>query len=132
MVKQDFHAKMDWQTPEELEEYKQVEDIREQLVKDRGIMSPKLNAAAMGKMSHFYARACERMGKYKAMRDRYFAELLTLDPDMKIGRAEALSHGSEFGVKGKYYENIAAGYLEIINSLKKIQEYHEQAAKNNW
>lgn len=132
MAAQEFHAKMDWQTPKELDEIAEVEYIREQILQEAGILSPAENAKSMALMAHYYARMCERVGMYKSARDSEFARLLKGDPDMKIGRAEALAYGGVAGTKAKYYENIAAGYLEIVNSLKKVQEFHEQSGKNNF
>ena len=127
-----YHAEMPWFDQEETKEFLQVEEIRAKIVHFRGVLPPRENSESMALMAVYYSRMCERVGKFKAQRDEYFAVLLSGDDNMRIGRAEALAAGSEFGYKAKYYEAVAAGYLEIVNSLKKIQDYHEQTAKNHY
>jgi hypothetical protein len=125
------HAKkMRWMEDSEIEELIKIDKINEAVVKHNGILPPVINTQALNWMAHYYSNACERVGKNKAMRDEYFAQILHESPEIAISRAEAIAKGSEFGMKAKYYENIAAGYLEVINGFKKTQEFHSQSAKN--
>ena len=128
MEKPDYLERvMPWTTNEDLKIFENVDLIRQAIRANNGILIPQENTRALAIMSNFYRIMCEKAGKAKAMRDEYFAELLK--QDMAIGRAEGLSKGSEFGQKRTYYQAVADGYLEVINALKKINEYHENTAK---
>ena len=115
---------------DEVLEIAKVEEIHAGIVKHKGILPPVANTSALNWMAHYYSNVCERVGKNKAMRDELMTRLLTENEDMSVAKADAIARGSEFGMKAKYYENIAAGYLEMINGFKKTQDFHSQSAKN--
>lgn len=118
---------MKWTPDEDMQVFEKVEKIRNTIAQHDGIMPPEATTRALAIMSDYYRVMSEKAGKYKAMRDEYFASLLR-DSGMTIGRAEGMAKGSEFGQKRTYYENLAAGYLEMIQALKKVMSYHENVA----
>lgn len=116
-------------TPDAVEDMMAVEKIRFTLRENKGLLTPRENIEAMGLMAHYHTRMTERAAKYKAMKDEFFAELLS-DDELKITKAKALANGSEFGQKATYFEGIAEAYLEIIQTLKKVQEYYQMESRN--
>lgn len=126
------HGVMDWMDDREVREVNHIAKIREAIFEHKGILSPRDTACAMSFMSQYYSKNMERLAKWEALQRELFSKLLLDDPDLPISKAEAISKGSELGKKRVYYERISAGYLEIVNSLKKIQEYHNQEAKNQY
>ena len=125
-------AVMSWMSPSEIQEIDHVEKIRDQIIKKRGLLDPGENIRALNFMTHYYARNSERLGKYEAMQREHFADMLHEDEKLSVAKAEAISKGSEFGKKRVFYEHLTAGYLEIINTLKKTQEYWQSEAKNQF
>jgi hypothetical protein len=125
-------AVMDWMEPKEIAEIMHVEDLRNEVIKAKGLLDPVPNIQALNWMTHYFARNSERLGKYEAMQREHFADLLIEDDKMTIGKAEALSKGSDFGKRRAFYEHLCAGYLEMINTLKKTQEYWQKEAKNQF
>lgn len=124
-------TKMDWMEPDELKELEHVAAIRSHIITKGGLLDPADNIKALNFMAHYYARNTERLGKYEAMQRELFADLLERNDGMAIGKAEAVSKGSEFGKCRVFYEQLCAGYLEMINAFKKTQDYWEEHAKNN-
>lgn len=121
---------MPWMGVEEIKEINHVQQIRKDIIHSGGTLMPVPNIQAMNFMAHYYARNMERLGKYEAMQREHFCDLLLEDDKLTIGKAEAISKGSDFGKRRVYYEHLTAGYLEIINTLKKTQEFHAQQIKN--
>lgn len=125
-------AVMQWMSPSEIEEIEHVEKIRDHIIKKKGLLDPADNIRALNFMTHYYARNSERLGKYEAMQREHFADMLHEDEKLSVAKAEAISKGSEFGKKRVFYEHLTAGYLELINTLKKTQEYWQSEAKNQF
>lgn len=125
-------AVMPWMGHSEIIEVTHVDRIRDQIIAKKGLLDPGDNIRALNYMTHYYARNSERLGKWEAMQREQFAMMLLDDEKMAVGRAEAIAKGSEFGGKRVYYEHLCAGYLEIINTLKKTQEYWQSDAKNQF
>ena len=125
-------AVMEWMEPKEISEIMHVEELRNEVIKAKGLLDPVPNIQALNWMTHYFARNSERLGKYEAMQREHFADLLIEDDKMTIGKAEALSKGSDFGKRRAFYEHLCAGYLEMINTLKKTQEYWQKEAKNQF
>lgn len=127
---------MDWMDPYEIQELEHVQRIRDAIAEAHrernGSMTPAENQRALNHMTLHFERAVGRASKAKAMRDEYFSRLLTDSPDLAIGRAKAISQGSEFGMKRTYYKNQAEGYLEILNTLKKNVAYLEGMTRNKY
>lgn len=123
---------MPWMDEAEKAELIHVQKIRDAIAANRGLMTPEANQRALNHMTHYYERATERAARAKAMTDEYFSKLLTENPDLAIGRAKAISQGSEFGQKHTFYKNQAEGFKEIMQSLKKNINYYEGVAKNQW
>ena len=123
---------MPWMEAPEISELEHVQQIRDAIAANRGLMTPEANQRALNHITHYYERATERAAKAKAMQDEYFSKLLLEDSGMSIGRAKAIAQGSEFGQKHTYYKNQAEGYKEIMQSLKKNIAYYEGRARNQW
>ncbi len=123
---------MPWMDEAEKQELEHVQQIRNAIAANRGLMTPEANQRALNHVTHYYERATDRAARAKAMQDEYFSKLLTGDPDLAIGRAKAIAQGSEFGMKHTYYKNQAEGYKEILQSLKKNISYYEGRARNQW
>lgn len=124
--------KLVWLTEQDEAMLKDVEDLRNIIAASHGTLPPKQNAEALGIMTNYLARVQDIAGACEAMRDEYFAYLLRSDDKLAIGRAEAIAKGSEFGQKKTYYERLGAAYQEMVNTFKKIQEYWESQAKNQY
>lgn len=123
-------AIMVWMGDGEKKEIEHVDKIRDAIVAHRGVLPPKFNIEALGFITHYYSRMMERLGKYEAMQREQFADLMLNDPDLTIGKAEAIAKGSDFGKRRVFYEKVTAGYLELINTLKKVNDYWQNEAKN--
>lgn len=125
-------ALMDWMMPNEVAEIEHVEDIRQTIIKKRGLLDPSDNIKALNYMTHYYSRNSERLGKYEAMQREHFSDMLLNDEKLSVAKAEAISKGSDFGRRRVFYEHLTAGYIELINTLKKTQEYWQSEAKNQF
>ncbi len=125
-------AVMDWMMPNEVAEIDHVEDIRQTIIRKKGILDPADNIKALNYMTHYYSRNSERLGKYEAMQREHFADMLLEDEKLSVAKAEAIAKGSDFGKRRVFYEHLTAGYLEMINTLKKTQEYWQSEAKNQF
>lgn len=117
-------------TDDEKEDMRKIQRVRDVISEYRGIIPPALNAQCYLRVAHIYTRVTMRVGKYKAMRDEYMAQILLREPNIKIGRAKAIAAGHEWGMRGKFFENVAAGLIEMINALKKNQEHMGNEARN--
>ena len=122
---------MPWVDQREIEEMLHVEKIKMEIVAAKGVLPPKENIEALGFMTNYYVNMTGRAGKAKAMRDQMMAHYLQRD-DIAIGRAEALAKGSPFGMMKSYYEKACEGYLAIVNTLKKVHEYHADVAMGKY
>jgi hypothetical protein len=125
-------AAMPWMNPSEIEEIEHVEKIRDHIIKKKGLLDPADNIRALNFMTHYYARNSERLGKFEAMQREHFAGMLLEDEKLSVAKAEAIAKGSDFGKRRVFYEHLTAGYLEMINTLKKTQEYWQSEAKNQF
>lgn len=123
---------MDWMMPNEVTEIQHVEGIREKIIEKRGLLDPAENIAALNYMAHYYAKNCDRLGRYEGMQRELFHDILIKEEKTPVSKAEAIAKGSEFGKRRVFYEHLTAGYLEIINTLKKTQEYWQNQAKNQF
>uniref|UniRef100_A0A6H1ZCC5 Uncharacterized protein n=1 Tax=viral metagenome TaxID=1070528 RepID=A0A6H1ZCC5_9ZZZZ len=120
---------MKWTPDEDMQIFDEVRRIQETIRQHGGTMPYERNNKALGLMGNHYAKMMEKAGKAKAMRDELFAGYLR-DGGMTIGRAEGMAKGSEFGQKRSYYEAVAIGYLEMIQALKKVNDFHNNVANN--
>ena len=117
---------------EEIKQLEHMEKIRQAIADAKGLLLPAENQRALGYVTHYYEQSTTRSAKAKAMMDEHFSNLLTNYPDLAIGRAKAMSQGSEFGKKYTFYKNQSEGYREIMQTLKKNIAYYEGAARNQW
>lgn len=107
-----------------------VNGVKRQIQEAKGVLNPDQNSQALGMMTNYYDYMTERAGKSRAMRDQFFANLLLTDGDLSISKAEAIAKGSDFGQMTSYFEKLSEGYLEILQTLKKAQEYWSLKAQN--
>lgn len=122
---------MPWMREQEIAEIAHVDQIRASIFEGDGTLDPVPNIQALNYVTHYYARNMERLGRYEALQREIFANLLMSSKNpMTIGKAEALSKGSDYGMRRAFYEKMTAGYLELINTLKKTHEFHTQSIKN--
>lgn len=121
-----------WLLPAEENILVSIREIKNKIAAAGGLLSPMENQKMLGILTNYYETFAERDGRYKSMRDELFGEILAKNPDVPIGRAEGIAKGSVFGQKHTYYEHLAAGLLEMLNTLKKQQEYQSNVAKNQY
>lgn len=103
--------------------------IRDVLAAAQGLPIPEAAIKLLSRAAVAYSDACELSGSQKAQRDELGA---TYALQESAGKSELMAKGSEFGRCHTEAEGIANGMLEILNSLKKIQEYYSQTIKNHY
>lgn len=122
----------DWIPKEITKIIDDVNKIKQNLYKHNGILPPEANTKALGFISCHHSTVLEFAGISKAQRDEYFARLLQDYLKMSIGKAEAMAKGSIFGMQFSFYEQLAAGYNEMIQTFKKHSDYHNKIAQNQY
>lgn len=107
-----------------------VQEVKDEIAKWRGMPSPEITTKLIMKTTVVYEELMEMCGKYRAMRDELHAH--TLKTEKTSSKAEALAKGSEFGKMYSFLEKTTDATNQMIQSLKKVLDYWENTAKNNY
>lgn len=106
-----------------------TERSRSLIEERKGLPSPKEIAEMIMYLSAAYELAMERSGVYRAMRDQLMAQVSEHE---SASKAEMIGKGSEFGMCYSYFDHRCNAIIELINSLKKVQDYWNEVARNNY